>query len=106
MPGFDGTGPQGGGPLTGGGRGYCAGRYGEAAPVRGRRRGGRGFGRATGRGMGWGRGPAWGWGPGAAPAWPAQEDAAHLRQREAGLKAELESLRGRLAELEQAQQSE
>jgi hypothetical protein len=56
--------------------------------------------------MGWGRGPAWGWGPGAAPAWPAQEDAAHLRQREAGLKAELESLRGRLAELEQAQQSE
>jgi hypothetical protein len=24
MPGFDGTGPQGRGPLTGGGRGYCA----------------------------------------------------------------------------------
>ena len=24
MPGFDGTGPQGNGPFTGGGRGYCA----------------------------------------------------------------------------------
>jgi hypothetical protein len=24
MPGFDGTGPQSQGPLTGGGRGYCA----------------------------------------------------------------------------------
>jgi hypothetical protein len=24
MPGFDGTGPQGGGPMTGGGRGFCA----------------------------------------------------------------------------------
>ena len=24
MPGFDGTGPRGTGPMTGGGRGYCA----------------------------------------------------------------------------------
>ncbi|MFC1956809.1 DUF5320 domain-containing protein [Chloroflexota bacterium] len=24
MPGFDGTGPRGMGPMTGGGRGYCA----------------------------------------------------------------------------------
>ena len=24
MPGFDGTGPRGGGPMTGGGRGFCA----------------------------------------------------------------------------------
>jgi len=24
MPGFDGTGPRGSGPFTGGGRGYCA----------------------------------------------------------------------------------
>lgn len=27
MPGFDGTGPQGNGPFTGGGRGYCAVAY-------------------------------------------------------------------------------
>ena len=42
MPGFDGTGPQGMGPMTGGARGYCAGgvpgpygygrRYGGIAP--------------------------------------------------------------------------
>lgn len=40
MPGFDGTGPRGQGPLTGGGRGYCTG----AAPGPwGRRGGGRGW---------------------------------------------------------------
>ncbi len=30
MPGFDGTGPRGFGPMTGGGRGYCAMRTGNA----------------------------------------------------------------------------
>jgi len=60
MPGFDGTGPQGAGSMTGGGRGYCAPnrqgiRYGygggrmnrrgfQGAP-QGRGRGGFGFGR-------------------------------------------------------------
>jgi len=41
MPGFDGTGPRGMGPLTGGGRGFC-GPY--------------GFGGGFGRGFGFGRG--------------------------------------------------
>lgn len=41
MPGFDGTGPLGYGPMTGGGRGYCM------VPA------------GRGRGMGWGRGLAW-----------------------------------------------
>jgi len=47
MPGFDGTGPMGVGPMTGGGRGFCA------VPMRDWRgsRGGRFFGR--GRGRGW-----------------------------------------------------
>jgi hypothetical protein len=61
MPGFDGTGPQGMGPMTGGGRGLCnpygrmnvtglGYRSGFGWPVgRGR---GRGFGRGAGRGMG------------------------------------------------------
>ena len=40
MPGYDGTGPMGQGPLTGGGLGPC----------------GRGLGRGYGRGMGRGRG--------------------------------------------------
>ncbi len=62
MPGFDGTGPLGYGPMTGGGRGYCVtylGPYDSRAWVGwgiGRRRaffggGGRGwFGRGGGRG--------------------------------------------------------
>jgi hypothetical protein len=62
MPGFDGSGPQGGGPMTGGGRGYCGQnsrrgvRYGfgggrmnqrgfRGYPPQGRGRGGFGFGR-------------------------------------------------------------
>ena len=76
MPRFDGTGPQGQGPMTGRGEGYCATRipesgqvpYGYAglqgAPVRGSRFArwlrpvtwlGRAFGRGRGRGAG-GRG--------------------------------------------------
>jgi len=61
MPGFDGTGPQGGGSMTGGGRGFCGQgsrglRYGYGSgrmnrrgvreyPAQGRGRGGFGFGR-------------------------------------------------------------
>ncbi|MBW2970111.1 DUF5320 domain-containing protein [Candidatus Woesearchaeota archaeon] len=43
MPGFDGTGPRGMGPMTGRGMGPCA------------RGSGMGFGRGFGRGMGFGR---------------------------------------------------
>ena len=58
MPGFDGTGPRGMGPMTGGGRGFCASpvygpRPGYGAgfgwPARGGR--GRGVRRGMGRGM-------------------------------------------------------
>jgi hypothetical protein len=53
MPGFDGTGPFGEGSMTGGGRGRCAVKVGEADFVVG----GRGFGRGMGRqGLGRGRG--------------------------------------------------
>lgn len=64
MPGFDGTGPRGLGPLTGGGRGFCLPKIlstpvqpvstPKAIPMYGRRRGGKGF-RGRGRGMGRGR---------------------------------------------------
>jgi len=36
MPGFDGTGPQGMGPMTGGGRGFCS-PWGVGAAMRGNR---------------------------------------------------------------------
>jgi len=56
MPGFDGTGPRGLGPLTGRGRGFCLTGISpvSAQPVSIYR--GRGFGRGRGGGRGMGRG--------------------------------------------------
>jgi hypothetical protein len=53
MPGFNGTGPMGRGPMTGGGRGYCtpSGRGSEQVANRGNL-GGRGLGRGFGQGFG------------------------------------------------------
>lgn len=61
MPGFDGTGPRGMGPMTGGGRGFCN-PYGPIYgmgfgwPVWGGRGGWYGRGMGMGRGIGFGRG--------------------------------------------------
>lgn len=59
MPGFDRTGPMGGGPMTGGARGYCnPSNAGYSGRVPGRGFFGRGFGRGYGmfgRGRGGGR---------------------------------------------------
>ena len=69
MPGFNGTGPQGLGPMTGGARGYCLDPA-QAGPAVGfgygrGRRAGRGFGRGMGMRQGFGAG--WGVNPAAAP---------------------------------------
>ena len=60
MPGGDGTGPGGFGPMTGRAAGFCAGYPvpGYMNPIGGRLGlgRGRGFGRGFGRGRGWGRG--------------------------------------------------
>ena len=71
MPGGDGTGPNGFGPMTGRAAGFCAGYsvpgYMNGIPGRGR---GFGWGRGGGRGFGWGRGRGFrggrgfGWGRG------------------------------------------
>ncbi|MDI6870833.1 MAG: DUF5320 domain-containing protein [Bacillota bacterium] len=59
MPGFDGTGPRGEGPLTGGGRGRCAAPATDKPTVPlGVGRGGRPRGGGRGRCFGGGRGPA------------------------------------------------
>jgi hypothetical protein len=74
MPGFNGTGPRGMGPMTGGGRGFCnpynsfygaMPRYGAgfASPVWGGRGGGFGRGMGGGRGMGRGMGYPYAYGP-------------------------------------------
>jgi hypothetical protein len=67
MPGFDRTGPQGQGPMTGGGFGYCGAgrRRGDLSALGGgygRPGGGRGFGSGRGRGMARGRGIGRGYG--------------------------------------------
>jgi len=74
MPRGDGMGPQGMGPMTGRGAGYCAGYAtpGYANPWVGGAGYGYGRGAGRGRGMGWGRGygPAHGYGY-VAPVYPA-----------------------------------
>ena len=77
MPGGNGTGPAGMGPMTGRGAGFCAGYAvpGYANPVGGR---GYGMGFGGGRGMGRGRGFGRGFGLGrvgyGAPAWAGVAD--------------------------------
>ncbi len=55
MPGGDRTGPEGRGPKTGRGEGYCTGNDEPGFTDPGPRRG-FGFGFGAGRGAGWGRG--------------------------------------------------
>ena len=103
MPGGDRTGPIGQGPMTGRGRGYCAGfglpGYQSPAPGRGLGRVfGRGMGR--GRGRGWGRGWCWpadyGWGQ-AHP--PVAAESEVIRQEIAVLENHIAALNQRLADL-------
>lgn len=89
MPGFDGTGPLGQGPRTGGGFGRC-GSAGPAGPAGGALRGmGRGCGRGFRGGMGGGRamGRGSGWGGAAA------NSRAVLEQRLSALETEAATLR-------------
>ena len=91
MPGGDCTGPQGMGPRTGRGAGWCAGR-------------GRGFRGGFG---GWGA-PGWGWAAPHAPAygygaaWPetAAEEIAELGAQARQLERALDGIRRRIEELE------
>ncbi|NLX06727.1 MAG: DUF5320 domain-containing protein [Phycisphaerae bacterium] len=122
MPGGDGTGPAGMGPMTGRGAGFCAGfgMPGYANPVGGRGfwgwgRGGGGRGRrnwfyATGM-TGWQRSaagwPAWGGGPAnsgpyAGPAGPAmtkEQEMDALKGQVEYLEDALDGLRKRMEEL-------
>lgn len=85
MPGRNGTGPGGMGPMTGWGRGWCAGGRG-----RGR---GLGFGGNAGYGrfgMGRGFGGVWG-----TPVSPEMEEQ-YLRQEMEMLKARMDELQARL----------
>jgi hypothetical protein len=115
MPGFDGTGPMGLGPRTGGGFGFCAPGAGYPAVgyapwgVYGVGRGGIPWGGGRGRAFGGGRG--WWWRarfPYGAPSYPAvspypavapPDERAFLENELAYLEQQLAAVRERLAEL-------
>ena len=117
MPGFDGTGPMGEGPMTGGAKGFCnpSGRsYTWSGPGRGRGLRG-GFGPGYGRGRGYGRGfgrrwaypPGGGWyNPAYGPAYNRPyamrpEDEMNMLKDEADyVKDELDAINRRISELE------
>ncbi len=108
MPGFDGSGPMNGGPMTGGVRGYCNPAY-----------AGSGSGRPMeyGRGMAYGRGFRGGYGQGRGfrrgyagmpvqypdvyPRSPADE-LNLLKQQADSIKNTLDSINSRIVELETA----
>lgn len=108
MPGFDGSGPMGDGPMTGGARGYCnradAGNAGPSfRPVgfRGRMAYGRGFGRGFGRGRAFGRFGGRGFGPYLpADSITREEELNLLKQQADSIKSTLYSINKRISEIE------
>ena len=125
MPGFDGTGPAGMGPMTGWGRGYCS------APGAGPAVWGRGLDRGGGRGFGFrGSSPPWPyigrgrggltrcgyyfdapWGTPYAPAtyapeWTREQELDILRSEAESVKEHLEQIDSRIRDLESASEKE
>jgi hypothetical protein len=120
MPGFDGTGPQGYGPMSGGARGFCALPAGSSQyPIRGgffgRGRGlgrgfGRGFGRGLGRGFGWRQaGYAYGNPYCTAPyssMLTPQQEADELKAEAKAMQDEINAMNQRIKELESSTEAE
>jgi len=109
MPGFDGTGPRGMGPMTGGGRGFCAPWGMGRMPGFGRRYGfGRGY--RFGAGLPYTRPVPYGYGgfpigaaQGAYPYAPQvtkEQELDVLRDQAEAMKEELEQIDARIKELE------
>ena len=109
MPGFDGRGPAGGGPMTGGGRGYCNSEasYGlerswsrrDVGSVRGRGRGYRHMFWETGMPR-WARRKSDRPGPYREPSY-SRDDAVRVLKAEAeALKDDLTAIESRMGELE------
>ena len=121
MPFGDRTGPQGLGPMTGRGAGYCAGypAPGHMNPVPGRGFGrGRGFGGGGGfgRGRGFGRGPAsWGapygsyaaaYGPAYAPSYSPEDEVTALKNQARYFEEALQETKKRIEEMESTAEEE
>ena len=103
MPGLNGSGPMGAGPMTGGGRGYCnpAGSGSYAQPLYGQ---GRGFRGGYGPGPGFGQGRGYGSRgvyPASAPYTIQPEDELNsLKNQTNFIKNELENINKRIEELQ------
>ena len=109
MPGFDRTGPVGTGPMTGGGRGLCAGGignvpwYGDDYGFRRGRGPGRGFRRGGAFCMGRGFGGGYGWYPSTSyPNYPADayDEIGALRAEAQHLENALDEINKRIGKLE------
>jgi len=94
MPGFDGTGPRGMGPMTGGGRGFCS-PWGIGAANRS-------YGVAPGLGYGYGRGYNFGRGLGFAPYAPSmtkEQELDFLKNQAQAIKSQLDQIETRIQQL-------
>ena len=107
MPGFDGTGPNGQGAFTGGGRGYCAVNFNNGQYPTGRRFLRRGFGRGMGRGFAGGMGRGFGFsnanfnlGVQANYNVTPQQEAESLKMEAQAVQQELDAIHNRIKELE------
>ena len=89
MPGQNGTGPYGQGPMTGRGLGPCGAGAGR----------GRGFGRGMGCGMGRGMGMGPGYGAVSEPVSP-EDEKAYLKQNIGALETAQKNIQARLDQLE------
>lgn len=102
MPGFNGTGPRGEGPMTGGARGYCAGTKSSSSAFLGGFGTGRGNRMGMGRGMGrraCGMGRGMGYGARFYDAPSAYGYSENESLESSGLKSEISSLKGELSEI-------
>jgi len=100
MPGFDGTGPRGMGPMTGGGMGHCAVAFNGA--------GNRSFGRRVFYGRGGGRGFRNCWPATSFPIWGRSKDdeAIMLKDQADFLKQQLEDIEARIHDMEGTHESD
>jgi hypothetical protein len=100
MPGFDGTGPRGMGPMTGGGRGYCAVSLNSA--------GRRPLGRRGFYGRGGGRGFRNCWSAVSFPGWgvSGEDEVTALKDQADLLKQQLQDIEARLHAMEASHESD